>query len=246
MSFLSDFIGAGLGGGPLDEVIHNLNYTFQDEDEDNKLHKSTDANPYTWTIPLEASVPFQIGSVFTIFNSGAGDLTLTADGAATLREAGTSGDGDIAVPRDTLCTVLKVGSDEWVFSGGDPSGSEQLTETLHNSNYNFTAGDEFGKLHVADDGSNYTWTLPLNATVAFNIGSVIPVYNDGSGNITITAAGAATLKQDGSSTDADAVVGPGQFATCLKVDTDAWRIAGGTGTGTPVPSDAKQYFLGGM
>ena len=126
MSNLTDFVGtSGSGGGPLAEVIHNGAYTFAVGDEISKLHKSTDATPYTWTIPLNATVNFAKGSVITLFNAGAGDITITADGAAILTDVGSTVDGDRAVQENSLATLVQVDTDEWVMSGGGPAASGQ-------------------------------------------------------------------------------------------------------------------------
>ena len=90
MTILSDFyLGTQLAIQDLGEAIHNNSYTFVLNDIRSQLHKSTDSGEYTWTIPVNSSVDFPIGSVLTIYNEGAGEITLTADGASELSQTGT-------------------------------------------------------------------------------------------------------------------------------------------------------------
>ena len=121
MSNLSDFISTG---AVLVEDIHNSNYTFVAGDERAKLHTKTSDTPYNWTIPLNSVVPFQIGSILTIYNGGAGDITIIADGAATLRTMGSSVDGDKTLGENYKASILKVGTDDWVIS---ISGADSVT-----------------------------------------------------------------------------------------------------------------------
>jgi len=127
MSNLSDFLSSV--GGTLEEVVHNTAYTFVAGDELGKLHVSNDATPYTWTIPLNATVPFEVGSTFAIYNGGAGDITITADGAATLTNVGSGIDGDRSVTQYAIATILKVDTDTWRMTGGSTGPSGSVTPT---------------------------------------------------------------------------------------------------------------------
>jgi hypothetical protein len=120
MANLTDFYAGGaLATHDLDKVIHNQNYTFALGDQNSKLHVSTDSSAYTWTIPLNSSVAFPDGSIFTLYNEGSGDITVTASVGVTLREAGTTNSGtDFIINQYGLATVIKIGTDEWIFSGG--------------------------------------------------------------------------------------------------------------------------------
>jgi uncharacterized protein YraI len=67
-------------------------------------------------------------------------------------------------------------------------------------------------------------TIPLNATVAFPVGTEILLTQLGAGQITVAAASGATVNgRSGLKT-------AGQYATVslVKIGTDAWLIAGDT------------------
>jgi hypothetical protein len=125
MANLSDFYSSSfLAEHELQKQVNNSNYTFVLGDQKSELHVSTDASAYTWTIPLNADAAFPVGSIFTIYNEGAGDITLTADGAAIISEAGADGsDLDFVISQYALATVIKIDTDSWLFSSGSPSTS---------------------------------------------------------------------------------------------------------------------------
>ena len=70
---------------------------------------------------------------------------------------------------------------------------------------------------------NKTVTVPLNAAVAFPVGTSIILTQDGAGKLTIAATGGVTIKNE------VGLVLSGQYALAglIKVDTDTW-LAGGS------------------
>ncbi len=83
------------------------------------------------------------------------------------------------------------------------------------------------------------WTIPTNAVVAFDIGTMIGVDNrSGSGNITVTPAGGVTL--DGHGTAGAVIVAPGYKAILIKMDTNTWMIM----TDSPTSSGVGAQYAG--
>jgi uncharacterized iron-regulated membrane protein len=80
-----------------------------------------------------------------------------------------------------------------------------------------------GKLVTCDNASAITFTIPLNSTVAFGIGTQINIMQLGAGQITISPAGGVTLRSNGSKLKLN-----GQYAvaTCCKIATDTWVVVG--------------------
>lgn len=79
----------------------------------NSLQSSTSATPVTWTIPPNASVAFEIGTVIQIFQSGAGQVTVAQGSGVTLR----SPNGTKTSQQYGIACIVKVGTDEWVLYG---------------------------------------------------------------------------------------------------------------------------------
>jgi hypothetical protein len=88
-------------------------------------------------------------------------------------------------------------------------------------------------LTLADNGKHYystssattTLTIPANSSVAFPIGSVVTVVNQGTGNVSI-ANGSTTLYLGGNATSASRTITSFGVATLLKVASDTWFING--------------------
>jgi len=70
------------------------------------------------TVPPNATTAFAIGDTIAVYNNSASTITIAQGSAVTLRLVGTSTTGSRALAPRGLCTLLKVGTDEWVASGG--------------------------------------------------------------------------------------------------------------------------------
>jgi len=70
------------------------------------------------TVPPNATTAFAIGDTIAVYNNSASTVTITQGAGVTLRLVGTSTTGSRALAARGLCTLLKVGTDEWVASGG--------------------------------------------------------------------------------------------------------------------------------
>jgi len=73
------------------------------------------------TVPPNATTAFAIGDTIVIYNNSASGITITQGSGVTLRLVGTATSGNRSLPQRGLCTLLKVGTDEWVASGGGVS-----------------------------------------------------------------------------------------------------------------------------
>ena len=73
------------------------------------------------TVPPNSTTAFTIGDTVTIYNNSASSITITPGAGVTLRLVGTSTTGSRTVAQRGLCTLLKIGVDEWVASGGGVS-----------------------------------------------------------------------------------------------------------------------------
>lgn len=99
---------------------------------------------------------------------------------------------------------------------------DTLTFNAQTAGYTLVLSDA-GKLVTMSSASALTLTIPLNASVAFPIGTCIYVSQAGAGTVTIAGAGGVTLVNPFSSFTTAA-----QYAEVrlLKTNTDTWRING--------------------
>lgn len=65
---------------------------------------------------INSSTAFSVGDVVTIYNSSAGNITITATGI-TLRLAGTASTGNRTLAQKGLATVLCIASNDYVIAG---------------------------------------------------------------------------------------------------------------------------------
>lgn len=90
-------------------------YTFTISDRGQTV---TGNNPAatTFTIPTDASVPFDIGTVIFVVALGAGAISIV--GAAGVTVNGVSGGSETISAAYKGASLLKVGINEWVLDGG--------------------------------------------------------------------------------------------------------------------------------
>ncbi len=81
------------------------------------LHPSADTTARTWQIPANATVPYPIGTKFTIINQdSAGALTLAVV-TDTLRLAGAGTTGNRSLAANGRAVLEKLTATEWIISG---------------------------------------------------------------------------------------------------------------------------------
>lgn len=158
----------------------------------------------------------------------------------TINPASTSPAADISKIKNDLA-VLK-GILEGTPDAGvayDPDVGAQMSAAIEvtyfiehvikNANYTFALTDR-AKRFVHNDTSAYTWTIPLNSAVPFQIGTVLNLRNlTNTGVITIAKTAGVVLRKPGASTDLTTVsLAIWGDAVLVKEDTNSWMI---TGTG---------------
>lgn len=101
------------------QLVKTSNYTLTLADAGRHiLHPGTDTTARTFTIPANASVPYEIGTAITFVNqngtSGVVTIAITSD-TMRLAERGTTGSRTLA--RNGVATALKIDATEWIISG---------------------------------------------------------------------------------------------------------------------------------
>lgn len=219
-------------------------YTFALTDQDTFI-QANNGSAQDFTVPVNASVAFPIGTEIDLQSIGTGLLSIVAAGGVTI----ISKSGLLTLSAQySAATLKKVATNTWTLIGdlstGSPmaglfssltatalitataSGSQSWrifgTNTYTGATYTFalTDQDTFVQFNRA---TAQTVTIPTNASVAFPIGTEIDVIQIGAGQVTFAAAGGVTLNSFGGLLS---LSGQWSAATLKKVDTDTWDLVG--------------------
>jgi len=95
----------------------NAAYTFVIGDAGRVIFHD-EATARTYTIPANASVAYPIGTMITIVNNtGGGSITLSITTDTLRRGDGTAGTGNRTITADSIVTIIKTKSGEWMITG---------------------------------------------------------------------------------------------------------------------------------
>lgn len=81
------------------------------------LHPSADTTARTWQIPANSTVPYPIGTKFTIINQDSAGVLTLAVVTDTLRLAGAGTTGSRSIAANGRAVIEKVATTEWLISG---------------------------------------------------------------------------------------------------------------------------------
>jgi hypothetical protein len=124
-------------------------------------------------------------------------------------------------------------------TGFPASTGDVLSAAMYNGLTSFTVGaantadytavlaDQYQALEIMNKATAIAFKIPTNASVAFEIGTVITVLNIGAGTCTISAVtpGTTTVLSAGT-VAASPTLGQYKSAACIKTGTDAWYVVG--------------------
>ncbi len=103
---------------------------------------------------------------------------------------------------------------------------EPILQNVQNGNYTLVLGDAPKHIYKASGGAGETITIPANASVAFPIGTAIPIVNHGGGTLSI-AITTDTMELEGLGTTGTRTLADFGIAMILKVTATLWIISGG-------------------
>ena len=103
---------------------------------------------------------------------------------------------------------------------------EPLLQNVQNGDYTLVLSDAPKHIYKASGGSGETITIPANASVAFSIGTAIPIVNQGGGTLSI-AITTDVMQLEGVGTTGTRTLADDGVATILKVTATLWIISGG-------------------
>lgn len=139
---------------------------------------------------------------------------------ATTTTFGWTTPDDTALVKDGASAIRSLGSSV-------DSALGQLTLNAQTgTTYTFVLTDNRNKLVTASNASAQTYTIPLNSSVAFPVGSAINIIAIGTGQVTIQGASGVTVASTGATSTAPKLRVQYSAATLIKVGTDSWYVVG--------------------
>jgi hypothetical protein len=118
-----------------------------------------------------------------------------------------------------------------IFTAADYNGLVAFTIGADKTaNYTFVLTDQYQELIVVNSGSARDVLIPTDASVAFPIGTVITVYNEGAGLVTLKAvtSGTTTVQSRGAVAASPTLASFGS-AACIKLAANLWAVVGAIG-----------------
>ena len=122
-------------------------------------------------------------------------------------------------------TIYRFDGSAWVAVGG--SAVNRLNISSKSADYTFVLADaEGGFLHPSADTSARTWTIPANASVAFDIGTALTFINQASAGVLTIAITSDTMRLAGPGTTGSRALAASGIATALKISATEWLVSG--------------------
>jgi len=158
------------------------------------------------------------------------DTDLVKDGAAAMRTLGSAIDTSLVdLKGGTSGQVLsKASGTDMDFTWIAQDDSSLAINAQTGTSYTAVIGDGVNTLVTMDNASANTFYIPTDASVAFDVGTVLNVYMKGAGVTTITATtpGTTTVVSAGA-TSGSPVLARYKIASCIKLAANSWTIIGG-------------------
>ena len=127
-----------------------------------------------------------------------------------------------AITNTSLSNITVSGN---IILNGYSVGYLEAPQNAQNTSYTLTLTDS-GKHIYSQNTATQVLTIPTNANVAFNVGTMVSIVLQGSGSMTVSPFSGVTLYLAGNSTSASRTISTYGMATLMKVATNTWFING--------------------
>lgn len=146
--------------------------------------------------------------------------TETVSGAWTFSSTINGKDPDAFVEDDTALTATNTDAAQPGFKGAPVN--------TQNGNYPLVLSDAGKIIRKTSGGAGETITIPANSSVAFPVGTIIEIQNDGGGDLSI-AITTDTLEQWQTGNTGTRTLADNNKAVIEKVASTTWKISGTPG-----------------
>ena len=194
-------------------------FTLPGTDGTNGQAMTTDGSGnlgFSSVVSTGSSNTFTAAQTFRAANAVRSEAASTQDAIVIAGRAGGTSSYAATLTPTTLSANRTVTIPDETFTVGY-IGAPQSTNTT-------VAASDAGKHIYFTGGSTATLTVNTNSTTAIDVGTVILVVNNNSGNLTISGAGVTFQLANGAT--GNRTVATKGMATMLKVATDTWYVSG--------------------
>jgi hypothetical protein len=212
----------------------------------------TSSSAQTLTIPTDATVAFDNFTRIRVSQVGTGAVTVAGAGGVTVSSFGgsltLSGQFATVMLRKRSANTWHV--EGALLGGTTPASSVTFTPTggisatnvqtavaeldteksavvvatsSQATSYTLVLADGIDRVVEFTGASGQTLTVPPNSSVAFPVGTIIPVYQHGAGTVGVTAGAGVTIRSRGGLLS---LAGQYAEASIRKRGTDEWILAG--------------------
>ncbi len=110
-------------------------------------------------------------------------------------------------------------------TGATGAGGVEAVNAQTGTTYTFVLSD-VDDLVTANNAAAQTYTIPLNSSVAYPVGSLINLIQIGAGQVTVAGAGGVTVLSTGATAATPATRVQYSVMTLIKAGTDSWYATG--------------------
>ena len=236
-------IGSGTISG--DTGISTINpqngdYTLVLTDAGSTIAKSSGGAGETFTIPANASVAFEVGTLISFSNDGGGDVTIaiTSD---TLEDV-DGATGSQVLSDDHVALIQKIGSTKWRYSSTSTSAglsslvgdaTPQLGGDLDVQSHKIVSVSNADiDIEPHGTGNVLLGNLEFDAdqTVGAGQDNYVLTYDDGDGEISLEASAGGGGAPEGTAIVSTGESGGTKFLREDGDNTCSWQVPGGGGT----------------
>jgi hypothetical protein len=165
---------------------------------------------FGWQMPTSTDLVTDLPADFEVFGQA-------VDTSLADLKGGTTGQ-----------VLAKASNTNMDFTWVAQDDSSLIINAQTGTSYTAALADGTNSLVTMDNAASNTFNIPTDASVNFDIGTVLNIYTKGTGNTTITATtpGTTTIVSSGA-TIGSPVLGQYKIASAIKLAANSWVVFGG-------------------